>query len=198
MFCSFEHCIDSNTRTLALQTTPTHAAPTHAHYSFSPTTLSTCSPVSSSSPTVCAHIVAPSVPRDLRPTCWHISARNLERRWVSLHTECFLHSILHSKTKCLYRTDSFFFSVYWAASLSDCLVRGWSGPSLLRRIFAASVNNVFASLFLPVFSYTNPMFTYVLATSTEGRCQYPYGTWPRPVLLAVHPDLDIERPVVII
>ena len=112
MFCSFEHCIDSNTRTLALQTTPTHAAPTHAHYSFSPTTLSTCSstcsPVSSSSPTVCAHIVAPSVPRDLRPTCWHISARNLERRWVSLHTECFLHSILHSKNKCICRTDSFF------------------------------------------------------------------------------------------
>ena len=173
MFCSFEHCIDSNTRTLALHTHTlllrTHTAPTRTHHSFSPTTLSTCSstwsPVSSSSPTVCAHIVAPSVPRDLRPTCWHISARNLERRWVSLHTECFLDSILHSKTKCLCRTDSFFFSVYWAASLSDFLVRGWSGPSLLRRIFAASVNMVFASLFFPVFAYTNPMFSFVSATS---------------------------------
>ena len=115
----FQLTIGSNTRTLAIHTHTapphTHTAPTRTHYSFSPTTLSTCSstwsPVSSSSPTVCAHIVAPSVPRDLRPTCWHISARNLERRWVSLHTECFLHSILHSKTKCLCRTDSFFFSL---------------------------------------------------------------------------------------
>ena len=102
MLCSFEHCIDSNTRTLALHTHTlllrTHTAPTRTHHSFSPTTLFTCSstgtwsPVSSSSPTVCAHIVAPSVPRDLRPTCWHISARNLERMWASLHTECVLHS----------------------------------------------------------------------------------------------------------
>ena len=54
----------------------------------------------------------------------------------------------------------------WAGVWAIVFVRGWSGPNLLRRIFAASVNIVFASLFFPVFSYTNPMFDFVSATDT--------------------------------
>jgi len=56
----------------------------------------------------------------------------------------------------------------WAGVWAIVFVRGWSGPNLLRRIFAASVNNVFASLFFPVFSYTNPMFSFVSATDERG------------------------------
>ena len=109
----FQLTIDSNTRTLAIHT---HCSSAHTHCSYAHTLLFftyysfhlffhlvACVII----PTVCAHIVAPSVPRDLRPTCWHISARNLERRWASLHIENFL----HSKNKCICRTDPFFFSL---------------------------------------------------------------------------------------
>jgi len=54
-------------------------------------------------------------------------------------------------------------SFYLAASLSDCFVRGWSGPSFARRIAAASVNSDLASLFFPIFSCTNPICCFVLA-----------------------------------